>query len=97
MRLVTVGQSAAEDVQVQLMVYQRRDAPDLCTVRSRVMVAGREWPDLVDSRVTLSFGGTQHERYTDPWGEAVFDNVPKADLAGIQIDVAVDDAPQTST
>ena len=93
---VTVNQ-AADDVQIQLTVYPRRDAPDLCTVRSRVMVAGREWPDLVEIPVTLTAGGAQRQVYTDSWGEAIFDNVAKADLAGLQIDVAVDDAPQTST
>jgi hypothetical protein len=94
---VTVGQAAADDVQIQLTVYPRRDTLDLCTVRSRVMVAGREWPDLVEIPVTLTVGGSQRQVYTDPWGEAIFDDVPKVHLAGLQIDVAVGDAPQTST
>jgi hypothetical protein len=61
------------------------------------MVAGREWPDLVEIPVTLTAGDTQRLLYTDPWGEAVFDDVPKVHLPGLQLDVAVDDAPQTST
>jgi hypothetical protein len=94
---VTVDQAIADDVKIQLIVYPHRDTPDLCTVRSRVMVAGREWPDLVEIPVTLTVGGTQRLVYTDPWGEAIFDDVHKVDLAGLQIEVAVDDAPQTST
>jgi hypothetical protein len=94
---VTVDHVFADEIQIQLSVYQQRDAQDRCTVRARLGVAEREWPDLADIPVTLMMGGQQRHAQTDAWGEAVFDNVPKEDLAGIQIEIDVDDAPQTRT
>ncbi len=92
-----VDEAAADGITIQLRVYQQRHAQDLCTVRSRLVLPDREWPDLADIPVTLTVGGQQRHIQTDPWGEAVFDDVPKADLAGIQIEIDVDNAPQTNT
>ncbi|HEX6288857.1 MAG TPA: hypothetical protein VFZ66_06675 [Herpetosiphonaceae bacterium] len=94
---VTVDQPFGDDTRLQVSVYRQRDAQDQCTVRSQVVLADREWPDLADLPVTLTVGGTQRRAHTDPWGEAVFENVPIDDVPGLQIEVDVDSPPQTST
>lgn len=94
---MTLDQPGNEPIQIQLSIYEEHDAPALCTLRSQVSLADREWPDLAGIAVTISFSGEQREATTDPWGEAVFAGVPRAALDGLQVEVDAGSPPQTST
>jgi hypothetical protein len=94
---LTLDPPHLEQVQVQLSVYQDRQSPELCTLRAQLSLADREWPDLAGIVVTIGVGGAPRQASTDPWGEVVFADVPKAALNGLQLDIDVDGPPQTST
>jgi hypothetical protein len=94
---LTLDPPELEQTQVQLSVYQDRQSPELCTLRAQLSLADREWPELAGIVVTIAMGGEQRQATTDPWGEVVFADLPKAALDGLQLDVDVDGPPQTST
>lgn len=94
---MTLDQLGDEQLQILLSIYEEHGAPDLCTLRSQVTLADREWPDLAGMSVAITVGGAQRQATTDPWGEAVFACVPRTALDGLQIEVDVGSPPQTST
>lgn len=94
---MTLDQLRDQEIQIQLSVYQEREADDLCTLRTQLALADREWPDLAGISVAIRSGSTTRRVITDPWGEAVFSDVPKAALADLQIEVDGDSPPQTNT
>ena len=87
----------ADAIQIQLSIYEEHDAPELCTLRSQVSLADREWPELAGIVVRIAIDGEQREATTDPWGEAVFAGIPRSALDGLQIEVDAGSPPQTST
>ncbi|HEY0734793.1 MAG TPA: hypothetical protein VGD69_07780 [Herpetosiphonaceae bacterium] len=94
---MTLDQLGDEQIQIQLSIYEQPDVPELCTLRAQVTLADREWPELDGISVAITAGDTQRAATTDPWGEAVFADVPRAALDGLQIEVDAGSPPQTST
>ncbi len=82
---------------LHLRVHPAKDTPERCTVRVQADVHGRTWPDLADVLVLLRYDGTQRQSLTDPWGEAVFDDVPTAALPNLQLEINAGTLPPTST
>ncbi|MER2599549.1 MAG: hypothetical protein ABTQ73_08520 [Caldilineales bacterium] len=78
---------AADDLRVQVQVEPQRRSPDLVTVEVEVDVPSRGgWPHLADLRVTLRQGDTLlAEQLTDPFGKAVFEQIPAATLPQLVI------------
>ena len=73
--------------QLNLRVYDER-TPALQTIRCTVAMRDREWPDLDEIAVRLSWDSEQRETHTDAWGEAVFQHVPAEALGHMAIEVA---------
>lgn len=94
---MTLDQLGDTPIQIQLSIYEQHDAPALCTLRAQVTLADREWPELDGIAVAIRFGATQRAATTDPWGEAVFADIPRLALDGLQIEVDAGSPPQTST
>ncbi|HEY0606472.1 MAG TPA: hypothetical protein VGD58_26345 [Herpetosiphonaceae bacterium] len=94
---MTLDQPGDEQIQIQLSIYEQPDESELCTLRAQVTLADREWPELDGISVAITTGDTQRAATTDPWGEAVFADVPRAALDGLQIEVDAERPPQTST
>ena len=79
--------SAAEDLHVQVHVETQRRDPSLVTVELDVDIPSRGgWPHLADMRIALRRGETLlAEQLTDPFGKAVFENIPAAALPELVI------------
>lgn len=72
---------ALADLELQLAVEGRPDA-ETVTLLVTVTLAGRAWPDLGGSAVTLLRDGAELERqFTDAFGSAAFDGLAAAELA----------------
>ena len=82
---------------LRLTMHPVTGATESYSVRVQVALYDRAWPDLADIAVTLQYGGTQRHALTDPWGEAVFDDVPATALVGLQLEVDAGTAPPIST
>jgi hypothetical protein len=46
---------------------------------------GREWPELSELSVSLTWGEEQRQALTDAWGTAVFEDIPTAWLEAMTI------------
>jgi hypothetical protein len=81
--------------QLQMTVYPDLQSTDRCTLRVRVALPGRDWPDLAGVAVLARLSGVKHHATTDPWGEAIISDLPLADLPELHVEVIA--APPTST
>jgi hypothetical protein len=71
----------------------RRD-PGRLHVAVEVAVAGRSWPDLAGSVVSLARGGEELEKQeTDAFGVAVFEDVPAEALPELRFEIGTAPAP----
>jgi hypothetical protein len=81
--------------QLQMTVHPDLQSTDRCTLRVRVALPGRDWPDLAGIAVLARLSGVKHHATTDPWGEAIISDLPLADLPELHVEVIA--APPTST
>lgn len=81
---------AVDDLAVRIEAEPQRRTPQLVTIEVEVDIPSRGgWPHLAGSVVTLRRGADlidEHE--TDPFGKALFDDVPAADLPQIVFEIA---------
>lgn len=82
---------------LHLAAYAHQPDAGRCTLRVRVALPGRDWPDLAGITVLVRFGETQHRVTTDSWGEALIDDVPVAALPDLQVALDLGTVPPTST
>jgi hypothetical protein len=76
--------------EIALAAYRLAGAGEQCDLRVRVVLHGRDWPDLAQIPIELWVGERRERALTDPWGEAVFEGIPVADLprAIVAVEVA---------
>ena len=72
-----------------LAAFADSQQPDACLIEINVEPPGRSWPDLADQAVTLTTASQTLHAQTDEWGTAVFQNVPRADLPTLQINITL--------
>jgi hypothetical protein len=75
--------------QLRLIAMPSAANSDQCDLQIQLSIPGRDWPDLADILVTLSYGTQQVSATTDAWGEAVFAGVPQDALATMRVDVSM--------
>lgn len=74
-----------------LQLEEREDAPFTFTLfkngtlEVEVMPAGRAWPDLAGSRVTIQIGARRESQVTDAWGLVMFEGLPLAEVGKLTI------------
>ena len=69
----------------RLAAYQNARQKELCLVEVTLAPPGREWPELSELSVSLTWGGEQRQALTDAWGTAVFEDIPTAWLEAMTI------------
>ena len=82
---------AVDDLAVRIEVEPQRRDPQRVTVEVEVDIPSRGgWPHLAGSAVTLRRGDeVLDQQETDPFGKAVFEDVPAADLALLSFTIGV--------
>lgn len=83
---ITIEAPAPGVEQLQVIGYAQPDG--LVSVRVRLRLPGRDWPDLAGAEVSLALEHSRRQALTDAWGEAVFENVAQAEVAGMRLEVA---------
>lgn len=81
------GEALRADLPLTLTVYRDGQQPQNCLVEIAVTPSGRAWPHLAGMMVTLVLPGQRREQTTNPWGLAVFEQVPVAELSDLVIEV----------
>lgn len=89
--LILEGQSLPEPQPLTLIVYADREQPGSVLVEVEVSLPDRVWPDLEGVAVTINVGERVEEVETDPWGIAVFDNVPRNLLDNVVVRITFPD------
>ena len=82
-----LDEPGSEVEQLKLSAYADPSPAQRCSVRVQVSLHGREWPDLADLPIALILGAERRQAKTDPWGEAVFRDLPADALPGLSVEV----------
>ncbi|MEM8535356.1 MAG: hypothetical protein AAGF95_31265 [Chloroflexota bacterium] len=82
---------------IQITAYANTQDVTMCTLRVQVALTGRDWPDLADVSVRVLIDNEQHQTKTDPWGEALFEQIPIDRLPHLQVEVDPGDTTPTTT
>ncbi len=75
------------DLPIQLHVYRDAQQPDMGLVEITVEAEDEDWLAAEAQTVVLMIAGERRETITDPWGVAVFEDVPLDKLAEMRIEV----------
>lgn len=67
---------AQPDLPLALAVYRDLLRPDTCQLEVSVQLPGREWPNLAGIQVEIESPAGISQTITDPWGVAIFANLP---------------------
>lgn len=83
---------SAYDLRATVTISQRAGQTQFCSVVVGVEMPSRgEWPHLADIEVTLKQAEVVLARKeTDPFGKALFQDIPQANLAGLIIEIVPD-------
>ncbi len=79
-----------EDLRVRIEAEPQRDDPQRMAVEVEVDIPSRGgWPHLAGTIVTLRRGeAVLDQQETDPFGKALFDDVPAADLPQLVFEIS---------
>ena len=81
---------------IQITAYANIQDATMCTLRVQVALMGRDWPDLAGVAVRVQIDNAQRQTKTDPWGEALFEQVLIDTLPHLQVEVDPGDATPTT-
>lgn len=82
---------------MQITAYANPPDASVCTLRIQVALIERDWPDLADVSVRIQVHNKSRQTKTDPWGEALFEQVPIDALTHLQVEIDPGDATPTTT
>jgi hypothetical protein len=77
---VTLGPEQLDDLDVEVTVYRKLDQPDVVRVVVKVRVPSRLLEGFAGGRVEMESGSRTRVAETDEDGQAVFEDVPLAEL-----------------
>ncbi|GIV98428.1 MAG: hypothetical protein KatS3mg057_3085 [Herpetosiphonaceae bacterium] len=72
---------------LDLAVYSNQRSQERCTLRVRVSLQGCDWPNLAGVSIRLLLAGGEYSMFSDPWGEAVFEDIFLEDLPALQLEI----------
>ncbi|MBE7557124.1 MAG: hypothetical protein HS126_39310 [Anaerolineales bacterium] len=77
------------ELPLKLTIYRDRQQPTRCLIEVVVEPAGKSWPNLAESIVTLHLGEAKRYAATDAWGVASFEDIPVDALEQMSLEVTL--------
>lgn len=89
--LASLDPASAPDGELPLKftIYQDAEQPNLCLIEIVIEPAGKSWPDLAGSTVTLRWDDAKREATTDAWGVVSFADIPADALEQMRLEVTM--------
>ena len=87
---LTATQTPEANLPFSLAAYTDTEDDANCLVEVTVEPPGLSWPDLGGYKIILRVANGTQTAVTDDWGIAVFNNIPRTELANLYLEIQLE-------